>query len=60
MLTGCVGVKQRAGCLSYLEDPHGFRSLLAQTLTTDKAIAWTVPVGDTLNASKTNNLLKTS
>ncbi|XP_054263292.1 anaphase-promoting complex subunit 1 [Macrosteles quadrilineatus] len=43
MLAGCVGVKQRAGCLSYMEDPHGFRSLLAQTLTTDKAVAWTVP-----------------
>ncbi|XP_046664707.1 anaphase-promoting complex subunit 1 isoform X3 [Homalodisca vitripennis] len=43
ILTGCVGVKQRAGCLSYIEDPYGFRSLLAQTLTTDKAVAWTVP-----------------
>ncbi|XP_075233032.1 anaphase promoting complex subunit 1 isoform X2 [Lycorma delicatula] len=41
--SGCLGVKQRAGCLSYLEDPHGFRSLLAQTLTSDKAVSWSVP-----------------
>ncbi|XP_011861283.1 PREDICTED: anaphase-promoting complex subunit 1 isoform X2 [Vollenhovia emeryi] len=35
-----LSIKQRAGCLSYLEDPHGFRSLVAQTLTTGNAIAW--------------------
>ncbi|KYM96372.1 PREDICTED: anaphase-promoting complex subunit 1 [Cyphomyrmex costatus] len=35
-----LSIKQRAGCLSYLEDPHGFRSLVAQTLTTENAIAW--------------------
>ncbi|XP_020285295.1 anaphase-promoting complex subunit 1 isoform X2 [Pseudomyrmex gracilis] len=35
-----ISIKQRAGCLSYLEDPHGFRSLVAQTLTTENAIAW--------------------
>lgn len=37
-----LSVKQRAGCLSYIEDPHGFRSLIAQTLTTEKAFAWTI------------------
>ncbi|XP_070511648.1 anaphase-promoting complex subunit 1 isoform X2 [Cardiocondyla obscurior] len=35
-----LSIKQKAGCLSYLEDPHGFRSLVAQTLTTENAIAW--------------------
>lgn len=42
MLKKCemLGVKQRAGCLPYIEDPHGFRSLIAQTLTTENVIAW--------------------
>ncbi|KAL7307917.1 hypothetical protein TKK_0000010 [Trichogramma kaykai] len=34
-------VKQKAGCLSHMEDPQGFRTLLAQTLTTDDVIIWT-------------------
>lgn len=42
--SGCLDVKQRAGCLSYLEDPQGFRSLLAQTLTSETAISWSIPV----------------
>ncbi|XP_071867310.1 anaphase promoting complex subunit 1 isoform X1 [Bombus fervidus] len=42
MLRKCetLDVKQRAGCLPYIEDPHGFRSLIAQTLTTENVIAW--------------------
>ncbi|KDR08910.1 hypothetical protein L798_00564, partial [Zootermopsis nevadensis] len=40
----CLDVKQRAGCLSYLEDPQGFRSLLAQTLTSETTISWSIPV----------------
>lgn len=42
MLRRCdfVDVKQRAGCLSYQEDPHGFRSLVAQTLTSENVNAW--------------------
>ncbi|XP_053998022.1 anaphase-promoting complex subunit 1 [Hylaeus anthracinus] len=42
MLKKCesLDVKQRAGCLPYIEDPHGFRSLIAQTLTTENVIAW--------------------
>ncbi|XP_024938958.1 anaphase-promoting complex subunit 1 isoform X2 [Cephus cinctus] len=42
MLKKCksLNVKQRAGCLSYQEDPHGFRSLVAQTLTTENVITW--------------------
>lgn len=38
-----VDVKQRAGCLSYSEDPNGFRSLLARTLTAQSASAWSIP-----------------
>lgn len=42
MLTKCdsLDVKQRAGCLSYIEDPNGFKSLMAQTLTTENIIPW--------------------
>ncbi|XP_076758476.1 anaphase promoting complex subunit 1 [Xylocopa sonorina] len=42
MLKKCktLAVKQKAGYLSYVEDPHGFRSLIAQTLTTENVIAW--------------------
>ncbi|XP_049852727.1 anaphase-promoting complex subunit 1 isoform X1 [Schistocerca gregaria] len=47
--SGVLNVKQRAGCLSYLEDPQGFRSLLAQTLTTDTAVSWSVRA-DSVNA----------
>ena len=42
--SGCLDVKQRAGCLSYLEDPQGFRSLLAQALTSETVISWSIPV----------------
>ncbi|XP_077996954.1 anaphase-promoting complex subunit 1-like [Glandiceps talaboti] len=34
---GTLYVKQRAGHLSYMEDPKGFRSLLAQTFTHDQS-----------------------
>ncbi|XP_014288938.1 anaphase-promoting complex subunit 1 [Halyomorpha halys] len=37
-----IGVKQRAGCLPYSEDQHGFRTLLAQTLSTAEASSWAV------------------
>ncbi|XP_050344648.1 anaphase-promoting complex subunit 1 [Nymphalis io] len=40
--TWCVDIKQRAGCLSYLDDPDGFLTILAQTLTLDKSNIWSV------------------
>ncbi|XP_034233098.1 anaphase-promoting complex subunit 1 [Thrips palmi] len=43
-----VDVKQRAGCLSYSEDPNGFRSLLARTLTAQSVSAWSVPAESVL------------
>ncbi|XP_071453561.1 anaphase-promoting complex subunit 1 [Hetaerina americana] len=36
-------VQQKAGCLSYTEDPHGFQSLLAQTLTSNMSNCWSIP-----------------
>ncbi|KAL4715619.1 hypothetical protein ACJJTC_006198 [Scirpophaga incertulas] len=38
--TWCIDIKQRAGCLSYVDDPQGFITILAQTLTLDKANIW--------------------
>ncbi|GJQ69220.1 putative complex, subunit [Trypoxylus dichotomus] len=37
---GCIEVKQRAGCLSYLEDKHGYRTELAHTLTQSNTVPW--------------------
>ncbi|CAG5043393.1 unnamed protein product [Parnassius apollo] len=38
--TWCIDIKQRAGCLSYVSDPQGFLTILAQTLTLDKTNIW--------------------
>ncbi|XP_028037199.1 anaphase-promoting complex subunit 1-like isoform X2 [Bombyx mandarina] len=40
--TWCVEVKQRAGCLPHRHDPHGFLTMLAQSLTLDKANTWSI------------------
>lgn len=37
-----MDIKQRAGCLPYEEDPEGFKTLVAQTLTTDVSNIWSV------------------
>ncbi|CAB4068606.1 APC1 [Lepeophtheirus salmonis] len=39
---GQVYIKRRAGCVGYIEDPHGFRSLIAQCLTRDPSFKWDV------------------
>uniref|UniRef100_A0A0A9VWC5 Anaphase-promoting complex subunit 1 n=2 Tax=Lygus hesperus TaxID=30085 RepID=A0A0A9VWC5_LYGHE len=39
---GSIGIKLRAGCLPYVDDPRGYKTLLAQTLSTDTAISWTI------------------
>ncbi|VVD00273.1 unnamed protein product [Leptidea sinapis] len=36
----CYANVQRAGCLSYLDDPQGYLTILAQTLTLDKTNVW--------------------
>uniref|UniRef100_W4VRH0 Putative anaphase-promoting complex apc subunit 1 meiotic check point regulator/tsg24 n=1 Tax=Corethrella appendiculata TaxID=1370023 RepID=W4VRH0_9DIPT len=41
-LCECVNMKKSAGCLSYMEDPKSLKSLLTQTLTTDKYNAWKI------------------
>ncbi|KAF5270424.1 hypothetical protein FQR65_LT05612 [Abscondita terminalis] len=41
--TGLIEVKQRAGCLSYVEDKFGYRTELARTLTHSKTIPWNPP-----------------
>ncbi|XP_019754293.2 anaphase-promoting complex subunit 1 [Dendroctonus ponderosae] len=38
--TGCIEVKQRAGCLSYLKDKFGYQSDLARTLTNSTIVPW--------------------
>ncbi|GAB6031587.1 Anaphase-promoting complex subunit 1 [Chamberlinius hualienensis] len=37
---GTVYVRRRTGCLSYVEDPNGYRSLLAQSLVKGKSGKW--------------------
>jgi anaphase-promoting complex subunit 1 len=37
---GCIDIVQRAGCLSHLDDPNRLKSLMTQTLTTEKYSTW--------------------
>jgi anaphase-promoting complex subunit 1 len=39
---GCIDIVQKAGCLSHLDDPNRLKSLLAQTLTTEKYSTWKI------------------
>ncbi|KAG1696502.1 Anaphase-promoting complex subunit 1 [Nymphon striatum] len=39
---GILYVKQKAGCLSYVEDPKGYKTLLAQGLTKNSCNTWSV------------------
>lgn len=47
----CFDIKQKAGCLSYLEDPHGFQTLLAQMLTLEKSNIWSATPENILSFS---------
>lgn len=42
---GDMYVKQRAGHLSYKDDPKGYHSVLAQSLTQDQSLGKVVKVG---------------
>ncbi|XP_055551724.1 anaphase-promoting complex subunit 1 [Wyeomyia smithii] len=42
--SGCIDIKQRAGCLSYLEDPNRLKTMLSHTLTADKYNSWKIDV----------------
>ncbi|XP_058812243.1 anaphase-promoting complex subunit 1 [Topomyia yanbarensis] len=46
--SGCIDIKQRAGCLSYLEDPNRLKSMLSHTLTTDKYNSWKIDANNLL------------
>ncbi|XP_058442829.1 anaphase-promoting complex subunit 1 isoform X2 [Malaya genurostris] len=46
--SGCIDIKQRAGCLSYLEDPKRLKSMLSHTLTRDKYNSWRIDVNSLL------------
>lgn len=47
----CINIVQRAGCLSHLDDPNRLKSLLAQTLTTEKYSSWKVEPENLLSFS---------
>lgn len=40
----CLNVKHKAGHLSYAEDPNGYKSLIAQTLSSADFNSWSVSV----------------
>lgn len=40
----CLYVKHKAGHLSYAEDPNGYKSLIAQTLSSNDFNSWSVSV----------------
>lgn len=48
---GCIDIVQRAGCLSHSDDPNRLKSLLAQTLTTEKYSSWKVEPQNLLSFS---------
>ncbi|CAH2241616.1 jg3948 [Pararge aegeria aegeria] len=59
--TWCVDIKQRAGCLSYSDDPEGFLTILAQTLTLDKSNIWSTSTENIdlfTNDDKVKNFVK--
>ncbi|XP_026330751.1 anaphase-promoting complex subunit 1 isoform X3 [Hyposmocoma kahamanoa] len=59
--TWCIDIKQRAGSLSYRDDPHGFLTILSQSLTLDKSHIWS-PTPDNIqlfsNDIKVKNFVK--
>ena len=54
--SGCIDIKQRAGCLSYLEDPNRLKSMLTQTLTRDKYNSWKVDAKNLLAFSSDHKI----
>ncbi|KAJ8719345.1 hypothetical protein PYW08_011520 [Mythimna loreyi] len=57
----CIDIKQRAGCLSYIDDPQGFLTILAQTLTLDKSNVWSTTTENIelfTNDDKVRNFVK--
>ncbi|XP_041981224.1 anaphase-promoting complex subunit 1 [Aricia agestis] len=58
--TWCIDIKQRAGCLSYSDDPDGFLTILARTLTLEPARVWSASENIELftNDEKIRNFVK--
>lgn len=40
----CLNVKHKAGHLSYAEDPNGYKSLIAQNLSSNNFNSWIISV----------------
>lgn len=36
----CVDIKQKAGCVSHIDDPTNLRSTFAYTLSTERFVCW--------------------
>lgn len=49
-------MKQRAGCLSYMEDKLGYHSELARTLTQSESIPWDPPAKAIISFSSESTL----
>ena len=54
---GSIDIVQRAGCLSHLDDPNRLKSLLAQTLTTEKYSSWKVESKNLLSFSNDRQMV---
>lgn len=54
---GCIDIVQRAGCLSHLDDPNRLKSLLVQTLTTEKYSSWKVEPKNLLSFSNDRQMV---
>lgn len=54
--SGCIDIKQRAGCFSHLEDPNRLKTLLSQTLTEEQFKAWKINPKSLLHFSNDENI----
>lgn len=55
--SGCIDIKQRAGCFSHLEDPNRLKTLLSQTLTEEQFKAWKISPKSLLSFSHDENIV---
>ncbi|CAB3377512.1 Hypothetical predicted protein [Cloeon dipterum] len=50
-------IKKKAGCLSYKDDPSGFRTMFAKSLTHEKTVCWSARMDSILAFSSQNPLV---
>lgn len=55
--SGCIDIKQRAGCFSHVEDPNRLKTLLSQTLTEEQFKAWKINPKSLLSFSHDENIV---